>query len=218
MTVPEPRNRPGSTTRLLGRAVNGAVARFPRSWPLMRGAVRRFSDSLAPGWDDRVQASGERHLAPLIAAIDRIETSPSRILDVGTGTGAAALELAQRYPHAQVVGIDISAKMIEQARAKAGGLGNRVRFLVADVADFEAADHFDLITMLNMPPFFERMAALLRPGGIVVNASSYGPRTPFFTPPELLERGFARHGLRTLAVDRAHSGTFYLAQLPGGTQ
>jgi hypothetical protein len=34
---------------------------------------------------------------------------------------------------------------------------------------------FDLIAMLNMPPFFDRAVALLRPGGVVINASSYGP-------------------------------------------
>jgi hypothetical protein len=47
---------------------------------------------------------------------------------------------------------------------------------------FEADGAFDLIVMLNMPPFVERVVALLRPGGFVVNASSYGSRTPFFTP------------------------------------
>jgi ubiquinone/menaquinone biosynthesis C-methylase UbiE len=140
--------------------------------------VRGFFDSVAPRWDERVHADSEEYLAPLIAALDHLEASPSRILDIGTGTGAAALELARRYPEAQVVGIDISAKMLERASAKAGDLGHRVRFLLADIADFEPDERFDLITMLNMPPFFDRIAPLLRPGGLVINASSYGPRTP----------------------------------------
>jgi threonine dehydrogenase-like Zn-dependent dehydrogenase len=66
--------------------------------------------------------------------------------------------------------------------------------------------------MLNMPPFFDRVVALLRPGGFVVNASSYGARTPFFTPPELLERGFERRGLRTIAAEQVGLGTYYLAK------
>jgi hypothetical protein len=55
--MPEPaaRTGPGPAIRLLGRAVNAAVARFPRSWPLARGPVRRFFDRLAPRWDERVR-------------------------------------------------------------------------------------------------------------------------------------------------------------------
>ena len=39
-----------------------------------------------------------------------------RILDIGTGTGLIALMMAQRYPHAEVVGIDIDAEACIQAR------------------------------------------------------------------------------------------------------
>lgn len=39
-----------------------------------------------------------------------------RILDIGTGTGLIALMMAQRYPHAEVVGIDIDAEACLQAR------------------------------------------------------------------------------------------------------
>jgi cyclopropane fatty-acyl-phospholipid synthase-like methyltransferase len=138
----------------------------------------------------------------LQAALDRLPTRPARILDIGTGTGAAALELADRYPDAAVVGIDVSAEMVAQASARAADLSSRVRFLVADIASFEEEEGFDLITMLNMPPFFDRVVALLRPGGFVVNASSYGARTPFFTPPGLLERGFERRACARLPQSR----------------
>jgi cyclopropane fatty-acyl-phospholipid synthase-like methyltransferase len=177
----------------------------------MRGPVRRFFDSVAVGWDERVRSNAPEYLMPLQAALDRLQARPARILDVGTGTGAAALELADRYPDAEVVGIDVSAEMVAQAGARAADLSSRVRFLVADVASFEDEAGFDLIAMLNMPPFFDRVAALLRPGGFVVNASSYGPRTPFFTAPGLLERGFERRGLRTIGTEQVGLGTYYFA-------
>lgn len=210
--TPPARSGPGALVRVLGRAVNSAVARFPWSWRLFRAPARRFFDSLAVGWDERVQQDSPEYLAPLRAALDRIHASPARILDIGTGTGAAALQLADRYPTAEVVGIDVSAEMIAQAQAKAADPGRRVRFLVADIAHFEHEQRFDLITMLNMPPFFDTVAALLRPGGFVVSASSYGSRTPFFTSPGLLTRGFERRGLRTIAVGHAGLGTYYLAR------
>ena len=41
----------------------------------------------------------------------------SRVLDVGTGTGVIALMMAQRYPDAQVLGIDIDEGAVSQAKA-----------------------------------------------------------------------------------------------------
>jgi SAM-dependent methyltransferase len=210
----KPRAGPGPLVRLAGHIVNYAVARWPWTWTPLRTPTQRFFDSLAVGWDARVQASSEQYLAPLVAALDRVAAPPARILDIGTGTGAAALALAARYPDAEVIGIDVSAHMIAQAKAKTTGQATHVRFLVADIAHFDPDERFDLIAMLNMPPFFKRVVALLNPGGLVINASSYGPRTPFFTSPATLAKGFERHGLRTIAAERAGTGTFYLAQRP----
>jgi len=210
--TPPARSGPGPLVRAAGRAINSAVARFPWSWRLLRRPVRRFFDSHAAGWDERVRSDSAEYLAPLVAALDRMQASPARILDIGTGTGDAALELAHRYPAGEVIGIDVSAEMIAQAEAKAAHLSGRVRFLVADIANFEHEQRFDLIAMLNMPPFFDSVVALLRPGGFVVNASSYGSRTPFFTPPGLLKRGFERRDLHTIAAGQAGLGTYYLAR------
>jgi SAM-dependent methyltransferase len=211
-TATLPRRGPGLLVRALGRAVGSAVARFPWSWRLIRGPARRYFDARAAGWDERVRSDSAAYLAPLVAALDRLPAGPARILDVGTGTGAAALALASRYPDAEVIGIDVSAAMVAQAVAKAAAPSGRVRFLVADIADFAPEAGFDLIVMLNMPPFFDRVVALLRSGGYVVNASSFGSRTPFFTPLGLLARGFERRGLRTVAAGQAGQGTYYLAR------
>lgn len=206
------RNGPGPLMRAAGRAVTSAVARFPSSWRLLRRPVRTFFNSVAGGWDERVRPDLAEHLLPLQAALERLPATPTRVLDIGTGTGAAAFALADRHPGAEIVGIDISSEMIAHARARAADLSNRACFLVADIASFEAEEGFDLIVMLNMPPFFDQIAALLRPGGFVVNASSYGARTPFYTPPALLMRGFQRRGLRTIAAEQAGRGTYYLAE------
>ena len=103
--------------------------------------------------------------------------------------------------------------MIAQASAKAAERDSRVRFLVADAADFED-EPFDLITMLNMPPFFEPLSALLAPGGYAVNVSSFGSRTPFYTPPGLLERGFEKRGVHRVAAGEAGVGTYYVGRRP----
>lgn len=206
------RRGPGVLIRALGRAVNAAVVRFPWSWRLVRGPVQRFFDSVAAGWDERVHSDSAEYLVALRAALELLSATPARILDIGTGTGAAAFELADRYPNAEIVGIDVSHEMIAAARTRAADLNSRVRFLVSDIASFENDEPFDLITMLNMPPFLHQVVALLSPRGVVLNASSHGARTPFFTPPKLLKRGFERRGLHTIATGQAGQGTYYLGK------
>ena len=53
-------------------------------------------------------------LADTLMAADQ----PRSILDYGCGTGSATVLLQQRFPEATVVGVDVSARSIEQARAK----------------------------------------------------------------------------------------------------
>ena len=99
--------------RKFARFTTNQVVRRPGVWPLFRRLTRWQFDRIAPQWDD--MRSGEA-FAPLEAALDSIEAAPSRVLDVGTGTGRAAFLLARRYPEAEVVGVDISPAMLAEAR------------------------------------------------------------------------------------------------------
>jgi trans-aconitate 2-methyltransferase len=187
------------------------ITRAPWAWPLLRRPVTRFFDRAASGWDERY-ASDPQRLAPLTAGLDLLPAPPRRVLDVGTGTGAAAFLVADRWPDAKVTGIDVAPAMIDAARAKRSD--PRVQFAVADVASLDPAEGYDLVILFNMPPFFEQMAKLLRPGGHVVSVASRGPTTPFFTPAETLKRGFGRQGIVTVAAGTAGPGTYYLARRP----
>ena len=189
--------------------MNDVVTVAPWSWRLLRGPMTRFFERAAPTWDQRYAGDPQR-LVPLTAALDLLPHAPAGVLDVGTGTGAAALLAAQRWPEAEVIGIDVSAAMIEVAAAKEARPG--VRFLVADVAEMDPGEGYDLVIMLNMPPFFAPVSALVRPGGWVAHIASRGPVTPFYTSPETLGRGYGRHGLVTVAAGAAGPGTYYLAR------
>jgi ubiquinone/menaquinone biosynthesis C-methylase UbiE len=179
--------------------------------------MRRFFDACADGWNERTGAFGAEHLAPLAAGLLAVKPEPERAIDIGTGTGAGALLIAREFPHARVRGVDISEEMIRHAQSRIGlDPDGRVAFKVADSSSLPYDDeHFDLVTLLNMPPFFAEIARVLRPGGHAVVAASLGPSTPFYTPESVLRRGFERRGLEAVASGEAGDGTYFVARLPG---
>src|SRR5947209_5288790 len=103
-----------------------------------------------------------------------------RVLDVGCGPGGWMLEAARLYPHMELVGIDISWRMIEYARAQtqAQRLTDGIEFLVMDAKEplsFPDAS-FDLVNMRNASSFLlladwsrvlRELVRVTRPGGIL---------------------------------------------------
>ena len=86
--------------------------------------------------------------------VERLEAPPTRILDLGTGSGAIALALASRYTDAEVTATDQSEKAIALAKenALALNLSSRVTFIKGNW--FEPLDEgarFDLI--VSNPPY-----------------------------------------------------------------
>jgi SAM-dependent methyltransferase len=187
-----------------------AVVARPRVWGLFRGPLRRQFDRLAAGWEARL---GPEALIPLEAALDRLQSPPRRVLDLGTGTGKAARVAAKRFPEAEVVGVDLSPGMIEEARRvlPAEHYG-RVRFEVADASRLPFEDGaFDLVVLLNMIPFFEELGRVTAPGGRVVIAFSFGSETPIYVPPETLRKRLASLGFGDFEALTAGDGTAFLA-------
>jgi ubiquinone/menaquinone biosynthesis C-methylase UbiE len=152
--------------------------------------------------------------AALEAALASIETAPGRALDVGTGTGAAAFILAERWPEAEVVGVDLAAGMLAEARRKtAPELADRVSFEEADAERLPFTEaSFDLVTLSNMIPFFDELARVLAPGGSIVFAFSGGAETPIYVPPGRLREELSRRGFTDFAEFAAGRGTALLAR------
>jgi SAM-dependent methyltransferase len=204
----------GSRDRLVGRALNNLVARAPWLWPLLRRPMANFFSARAAGWDERTTAGSPEHLAPLASAVLQVSPSPERVLDIGCGTGAAALFLAREFPQARVRGVDISEEMIREAVAKVGlDPEGRIAFKVGDAAELPYPERsFDLVAQLNMPVFFEQIARVLRPGGHVIVAASWGRATPFYTRPKLLQWKFAQRGITQVEVGEAGAGTYWVGR------
>ena len=200
--------------RRFARVATRAVVASPALWRLFRGPVRTQFTRLAPVWEGR---RTQEHLLPLAAALQRLETSPAHVLDVGTGTGLAARFLAERFPEAEIAGVDLAPAMVEEARRLLPEeLAPRVRFQVADAAALPFEDEaFDLVVLLNMIPFFDELGRVTASGGALVLAFSSGADTPIYVPPETLRARLAPLGFGAFEELAAGAGSAFLARREG---
>jgi demethylmenaquinone methyltransferase/2-methoxy-6-polyprenyl-1,4-benzoquinol methylase len=147
---------------------------------------------------DRIAGLYDRMNAVMTAGLDRswrhraaelASVSPGdRVLDVATGTGDLALELARRVsPGGEVVGIDFSERMLELARTKAEAIsGSEVRFEAANALALPFPDSaYDAATVgfgarnfADLERGLREMARVVRPGGRVVVLEITTPQRP----------------------------------------
>ena len=78
-----------------------------------------------------------------------LELRPHTVLDVGTGSGAVALAVADELPQVRVTATDVSEPALQVARANAArlGLSDRVRFLIGTHPDGQRY----ALTLANLP-------------------------------------------------------------------
>lgn len=143
-----------------------------------------------------------------------------RVLDAGSGPGAASLALLAALPEAQVTAVDLHAPFLAaaEAGARAAGFAPRLRTLAADMADlpFPPAS-FDLVWSegaayaVGVPRALAAWAPLLAPGGRIAFSEAVWltgaphPRTralfagyPAMTDMTRVRRWIAGAGLATL--------------------
>jgi release factor glutamine methyltransferase len=109
-----------------------------------------------------------------------LERRPARVLDVGTGSGAIALAVADELPDCEVVATDTSAGALTVARANAVrlGLADRVEFVEGTIP---AGESFDLV-LANLPYVAERDWAALQP-----EVTKWEPREALLAGPDGLD-------------------------------
>lgn len=160
---------------------------------------RYYIGRQARSYDARTSTFTQRTHAEALAMLDmaaliRVKTRkgrPPRVLDVACGTGVFLAQMLRHFPDLEASGIDASADMLAQARARLHGYP-QVRLEQIEVGTSETAPFpyapatFDLITCTNalhaMPNPVETLAQLRRllvPGGHLVLAD-FARRPPPF--------------------------------------
>ena len=101
----------------------------------------------------------------------------SRILDVGTGSGAIAIALAYNLPEAEVVAVDISPRALAIAKRNAESVGVNVKFVEADaLGDLTSLGEFDVI--VSNPPYIPQSDI----SEMRANVVDYEPHNALFVP------------------------------------
>jgi trans-aconitate 2-methyltransferase len=124
------------------------------------------------GWDPgQYRRFVGARLRPARDLLDRVQvTAPQRIVDLGCGTGDVTRILAERWPAAEVIGIDASPEMLAAAQETA----SRIVWQHGDAATWRANTPVDLIycnAVLHWLPdhhrLLPRLLASLTPDGVL---------------------------------------------------
>jgi len=113
-----------------------------------------------------------------VAALAEGDGSAPRVLEIGSGPGEVALEIARRLPLASVLGVDLADAMVDRARQRArdAGMHTRVEFTLADAASLPIPDgSFDIaVSTLSLHHWaepgavFAELGRVLRPAGVAL--------------------------------------------------
>jgi len=144
------------------RFVSAMFSRIARRYDLMNGLM----------------TLGMHHRWRRVAARQTIASPDGPALDLATGTGDLALDLAEVHPHRPVIAADFSLGMLAVAREKLGGVeqARRIRLMAADALalPFETrtfacvTSAFLLRNLADLEQGLREMRRVSRPGGRVV--------------------------------------------------
>ncbi|MBM4326776.1 MAG: bifunctional demethylmenaquinone methyltransferase/2-methoxy-6-polyprenyl-1,4-benzoquinol methylase UbiE [Deltaproteobacteria bacterium] len=150
-------------------------------------AVRRMFTDISPRYDllNRIM-SARQDVRWRRFAVARVPAEASRVLDVATGTGDLAIDLASARPDVTVFGVDFTEPMLRRAEAKTAerGLSRRISYAIGDALRLPFADReFDAVTVAfgirNMPDRRSALAEMMRvvkPGGKVITLEMTFPK------------------------------------------
>lgn len=157
-----------------------------------KAQVRSMFDRIAPHYDRL------NHL--LSGNVDRLwrrrvvktvrKSAPAEILDVATGTGDLAIDLAQGIPAAHIRAVDLSERMLDKARTKVAArrLDDRIALAVEDAEHLSLPDRYvDTVTAAfgvrnfgDLEAGLSEMHRVLKPQGTAVILEFSRPKNRLF--------------------------------------
>ncbi len=124
---------------------------------------------LTPYYDEMLDA--------LILALSSGVSGPTKVIDLGCGTGTVARRIKDTFPDANITCVDMAENMLAMAKKK---LGHNTRYQLADFRSYEFDGSYDLVvsslalhhleTDEDKKLFYRKIFNSLAPGGAFYNA------------------------------------------------
>lgn len=149
-------------------------------------------------WIERWDRMQERYLVrraeriQLLIHLVRGTVSPiARVLDLGCGTGSLMQPFLDAFPEPELYGIDFDPVLLPLAQERLRPYGARARLILADLRSKNwraqlpgsidaaiSATALHWLTETELAALYRQLAALVRPGGILLNADHVASRQP----------------------------------------
>lgn len=169
-------------------------------------------------WVERWERMQERYLVRrdermelMVRLIRDTQPSVRCVVDLGCGTGSLMLAVLRAFPEALVFGLDFDPTLLALARARLAGFCGRAQLIQVDLRKESWVEGLPLpadaavsATALHWLPagelaaLYKRLAKVLRPGGIFLNADHVGSDCPS------IQKGWERHR-ELLRAQEGHS-------------
>lgn len=117
---------------------SSAIAEAPTGASHSEAADNKYDTMIYPSLSFSVTHLGRLSAIGRLFGMDSVHPTAARVLELGCGTGMNVLAMAQLFPDAKFIGVDLSKSQIEIANAatKATGISN-VQFLQADICELD---------------------------------------------------------------------------------
>ncbi len=175
--------------------------------------MRVFPEKISHSYDSKVKESSVDYLLELSDGLAQISKNPQSILDICTGTGLAAFMAAKRFPLASVLGVDQSDSMVHIANEKIVDIDkDRISFEFGNAIKLNYNDEeFDLIITSNAPVYLSEAARVLKSGGDIIVAFSFGGKA-FENASSEITRLLEQNDLSLVTLKSSEKGSFIHGQ------
>lgn len=112
-------------------------------------SIKQMFDSISKDYDlmNNIMSLGMNPIIKKTSVLRINAKNPLKILDLCTGTGDIAINLAKKYPNAEIIAVDFSEKMLEIAKQRASGYKN-ISFMLLDITALPFDNNtFDVVTI-----------------------------------------------------------------------
>lgn len=146
-----------------------------------------YFETITADYDSRIRRGLPRYDEMLTELARTLPATANDVLELGCGTGALSLRIAERYPKARLTLVDAAPSMLEVARQRLAPHSSRSRFveamfedLVVDKGRWDViAASMSLHHLIDKLPFYQQLRLAVREGGVLAFADELTGATAY---------------------------------------